>query len=295
MSVEGSATPSAAVLAEASGAQPVVADGQPVAQAPEQAPVKPQDDKFAAKFAALARKEKELRDSQGKFLSERQRLEQERAEMEAWKTEQKTAKDALLNEIKGNPLKWLQENAGYDFEALTQMQLNEQNPTPEMLIKRTREELESGYKRELEELKNAMREKEEQKEKAQFEQTVSGFKEQISSFIDSNADAYELIKMNDAQELVFEVIQEFYESSGKVLSIEEAAKHTEEHLESEARKVFEAKKFKQTSQKQSEESPKQTAPTLSNTLAAEVPVTGKKKLSREESLAQAAKMIRWNE
>jgi len=293
MSVEGSTTPSAAVLAEASGAQPVAPEAQ--AAAPEQAPVKPQDDKFAAKFAALARKEKELRDSQGKFVSERQRLEQERAEMEAWKTEQKTAKDALLNEIKGNPLKWLQENAGYDFEALTKMQLNEQNPTPEMLIKRTREELESGYKRELEELRNAMKAKEEQEEKAQFEQTVSGFKSQISSFIDSNADTYELIKMNDAQELVFEVIQEFYESSGKVLSIEEAAKHTEEHLEAEARKVFEAKKFKQTSQPKSEEPAKQTAPTLSNTLAAEVPVTGKKKLSREESLAQAAKMIRWNE
>jgi alanyl-tRNA synthetase len=174
------------------------------------------------------------------------------------------------------------------------MQLNEQNPTPEMLIARTRQELETGYKKELEELRNAMKQKEEETEKKQYDETVSGFKSQINDFLSSNAETYELINMNDAQGLVFDVIQEYYESSGRILSIEEAAKHTEEHLEAEAKKIMEAKKFKQTSKPASEQEQKATQ-TLSNTQSAEVPTSGQKKLSREESLAQAAKMIRWNE
>lgn len=291
MSVEGTATPSAAVLAEASGAQPPVEGQTPVES---QAPAKPQtDDKFASKFAALARKEKEIREHNQRFMSEKQKLDADKAEMAKWKAEQQSEKERLIGEIKSNPLKWLQENTGYDFESLTKMQLNEQNPTPEMLIKRTREELESGYKKELEALRQSMKDKEEQEEKTKYEQTVTGFKSQIADYVEANADTYELIKMNDAQDLVFDVIQEYYQESGKILSIEEAAKHTEEHLETEARKVLEAKKFKQTP-KQPSEPAKQGAPTLSNTLAAEVPTTGKKRMSREESIANAAKIIRWH-
>jgi len=294
MSVEGSTVPSAAVLSEAAVAPTEAAAA--TAPAPVEAAKPVQDDKFASKFAALARKEKELRDTQGRFMSEKQKLDADRAEMEKWKAERQSEKEALLAQAKENPLRWLQENLGYDFETLTKMQLNEQNPTPEMLIKRTRDELESGYKKELEQLRQSMKEKEEAEERSKYEQTVSGFKKQINSFIDEQAETYELIKMNDAQNLVFDVIKEFYESTQRILSIEEAAKHVEEHLEAEARKVLEAKKFKQTSSKPSEgQAPKQTTPTLSNTLASEVPVSGAKKLSREESIAQAAKMLRFHE
>ena len=108
-------------------------------------------------------------------------------------------------------------------------------------------------------------------------------------------EAYELIKLNDAKELVFDVIQEFYQSTGRVLSVEEATKHTEEHLESEARKVFEAKRFKQPAKEKQEPGEKKAAPTLSNTQSSEVPSIGDVKLSREESLKDAAKLIRWIE
>lgn len=285
MSVEGSATPSEAVLAEASSAP---AEGQTTPAAEAQKP----DDKFAPKFAALSRKEKELRQREQQYQTESQKIAQEKAELEKWRQEKTATESAFQKKLKNNPLQTLQE-LGITFEELTQMQLNEQNPTPEMLIKRTREELEQGYKSELEELRNAMKQKEQDAEQKQFEETVSGFKSQIADFVDSNADTYELIKMNDAQELVFDVIQEYYQSSGRILTIEEAAKHTEEHLEAEARKVLEAKKFKQTSPQVKPGT--QTSPTLSNALSSEAPAQGTKKLSREESLAQAAKMIRWNE
>lgn len=269
----------------------------PDAQTPVEAPAKPEvpqaDDKFASKFAALSRKEKEIRHREAQFTAEMERIKAEKSEIEKWKAEKSNADSEFKNKISSNPLKVLEE-LGITFEDLTKMQLNEQNPTPEMLIARTRQELESGYKKELEELRNSLKQEKEKAASEQHEQVVSGFKKQINQFVDANEEAYELIKMNDAQELVFDVIQEYYESSGKVLSIEEAAKYTEQHLEEEAKRVMEAKKFKQTSPKQ-EPSEAKIAPTLSNTHAAEVPQSTAKPLSREESLKNAAKMIRWTE
>lgn len=278
---------------ESSGAEntaPIVA--APEATLPEVPKAPEEQDKFGSKFAALSRKEKEIRQRETQYQSEMKRIEAEKAELSKWREEKQTAESVFQAKLKENPLKTLEE-LGLTYEDLTRMQLNEQNPTPEMLIKRTRQELESGYKKELEELRQSMKQKEEQEETKKHEQTVTGFKKEISNFVDANADTYELIKMNDAQETVFEVIQEYYQETGRLLSIEEAAKYTEEVLESEARKVLEAKRFKQPA-KQPSEAPK-TTPTLSNALSSEAPHQGEKKLTREESLARAAKMIRWVE
>lgn len=255
---------------------------------------KPQtDDKFAPKFAALTRKEKELRQREQNYQAEMKRIEAEKAELSKWRSEQKTAEQRLMEKFKANPLKFAEEQ-GLSFEDLMAMQLNEQNPTPEMLIKRTREELEGAYKKDLEELKNTLRQKEEESEKKQYESTVAGFKSEISDYINANPDSCELITINNKQDLVFDVIQEYYESTGRILSIEEAAKHTEEHLEEEAKKILGAKRF-QAQKKVEEPGSNKAAPTLSNTQSSEVPKSGERKLSREESLAQAAKMLRWNE
>ena len=264
---------------------------------PEAAPAQkePQkDERFAAKFAALTRKEKEIRQREQQYGSEASKLKAEREELQKWRAEKEANESGFKKSMKENPLKFLEEQ-GFTFEDIMKMQLNEQNPTPEMLIKRTRDELETGYRKELEDLKKSMADKEEATKQAQYEQTVSGFKKEISDFVDGNEEAYELIKLNDAKELVFDVIQEFYQSTGRVLSVEEATKHTEEHLESEARKVFEAKRFKQPAKEKQEPGEKKAAPTLSNTQSSEVPSIGDVKLSREESLKDAAKLIRWIE
>jgi len=279
----------------------VVAEGAIVTESGMETPleaVKPleaakqPEDKFAAKFAALTRKEKEIRQRETQYQQELTKIKAEREELTKWRGEKDTSESQLAKRAKDNPLKFLEEQ-GFTFEDLMKMQLNEQNPTPEMLIKRNREELESGYKKELQELRDSMAAKEEKEAQTKYEQTVSGFKNEISEFIDGNEDAYELIRMNDAKELVFDVIQEYYQNTGRVLSIEDAAKHTEGHLEEEAKKIFEAKRFKQSAPKKEEPVGNKAAPTLSNTQSSEVPISGERKLSREASLKEAAKLIRW--
>ena len=251
-----------------------------------------EQDKFGPKFAALSRKEKEIRQREQQYQESMKKYEAEKSELQKWREEKEKGESAIQRELRENPLKFMEKH-GISFEELTKMQLNEQNPTPEMLIKRTREELESGYKQELAELRKAMKDKEEQEETKKYEQTVSGFKSQINDFVEANADTYELIKINNAQDLIFDVISEYYEQNGRILSIEDAAKFTEEELEVEARKVLEAKRFKQPARKE-EPSQEKTTPTLSNALSSEAPHQGEQKLSREESLARAAKMLRWN-
>jgi len=287
------------------GSEPV--EGQTPETVPQAEPPKPpQDDKFAAKFAALSRQEKQIRQK----AMDLQQREAAFAAREKQLQEQLTAKEAELGQFKGfkekiktNPLQTLAEE-GYDFEALTAMQLNEQNPTPEMLIQRMQRQMDEKYGKQLEELKAQLAEKEQKTQQDLVEQAKSSYKQNIELTVSSNPEKYELIantaygESENSVDLVYEVVEEFYNANKRVLDVAEAADMVEKHLEDEERKRREKlKKFKQTSpppvaQKAGQ---KQTAPTLSNSLAQESPKNGPKPMSREESLREAAKLIRWEE
>jgi hypothetical protein len=112
---------------------------------------KPIDEKLSSKFAALSRKEKQLKQQEAQF---KQRDTEYQATLSQMKSELEKVKaefEQYRTGIKRNPLKHL-EQEGYDFDKLTQMQLNDQNPTPEMMLERTKQELESGYKSEIEKM-----------------------------------------------------------------------------------------------------------------------------------------------
>jgi len=251
-------------------------------------------DPFAPKFAALSRKEKQIKQYEAQVKAKEAELTRRLAELEGKTKEADTKVQSFEEAFKQNPLKALKDR-GMSLEDLIKIQMNDENPTVEMQMQRMKEELESSTKKELEALKNAMREKEEAEAKARYEQAESAYKSEIAAFIDSNSETYELIKANDATELMFEVAREYYQANKKVLDIKEVADVVEQHLEDEAKKILELKKFKQASQAQGAKPAPKTAPTLSNTAAANVPSNGSKKLSNEESLKEAAKMIRWEE
>lgn len=270
-------------------------------QQTEQKPEQKVDDKFASKFAALSRKEKMIREREKQAMSIQAQIEEQKKQMEAerakWQEELSSYKSKIEG-IKKNPLKSLEEE-GITFEKLTEMQLNEQNPTLEMQLEKLRSELDSKYAKELESLKNQLAEKEQKQQEEVIEQAKQAYRKEIQSVLQASPEQYELTLANNAEDLVYDVVEEFYNANGKILSAEEAAQMVEKHFEDEAKRILSLKKLQQASKpKEPVEAKKEsgkTTPTLSNAMSQERPVTGTRKMSAEESLREAAKLIRWEE
>lgn len=250
-------------------------------------------DLYAPKFAALSRKEKMVKQAEASLKQREADLAQKMKELEERSKQSSDSSASLEEQLKANPLKFLRDK-GITMEQLVQMQLNDENPTTDMKMERMRSDLESKTLKRIEELEKQLKEKEENQAKQQYEKAVEAYKIEVDSFIKKSPDAYELIIANNANDLVFQVAEEYYNSTDKVLEIKDAADAVEAHLEEEAKKILELKKFK-TSPKTEQTQKIETAPTLSNTQASEVPKNGSRNLSNEESVKEAAKLLRWIE
>lgn len=262
-------------------------------------------DKMASKFAALTRKEKEIREREKSWAQ--QKAEQESA-IEAARNKFKPYEELeeKIKVDKKSGLKFLFEK-GYTAEEISDMLLDELNPSDEVKLKRTTSELERNFEAKLKALEDKLAAKEAEElekskkyEEENYNKTITTIKTELKDFVDKSDD-YDLIKLNDAYDTVFEVMQEHYAAqvkSGtqpqnvKLLTYEEAAKWTEAYLEEDVNKKYEAKKAKQAPRKSEE---RKTTSTLSNTMSAEVPNSGERKLSVEESKARAASMLRFIE
>ena len=276
------------------GPEAIVEDMNAEEIAPEQeAAPEVKVDPFAPKFAALSRKEKQVRQYEATVKQKEAELNKRLAELDGRSKETDGKLQSFEEQFKANPIQALKDR-GLSLEDLIKIQMNDEQPTVEMQMKRMRSELEENMKKELDQLRNSSKEKEEAQAKAQYEQAVSSYKAEMASFIETNSEAYELIQANDATELMFEVAEEYYQKNKKVLDIKDVADVVEQHLEGEARKILELKKFKQTSP-QAQKPAGKTAPTLSNAAAANVPSSGRKNLSNDDSLREAAKLIRWDD
>lgn len=310
MSVEGLQGDSAPELGLSAGLSENVTESNSEDLGSEAAPKTPEpekiaeksplDEKLSSKFAALSRKEKMLKQRETQVSQQMQQFQQQMEAMKAENAKLKQEYEQYRQGIKSSPLQKLQEE-GLSFDDLTNMQLNEQNPTPEMLIKRTKQEAMSEIeklRKELAEEKARQAEEKKRQEEEAETKTVEQYKSQLAEHVEANAEKYELITLNEASDLVFQVAEEYYNSEGRLLSAEEAADYTEKYLEEKAKKLLNAKKF----QKQqaippkkaiSEGVKKEASQTLSNDLSTEVPVGSSKKLTREQEIEEAAKLIRW--
>lgn len=275
---------------------------------PETKAEKPKDDFLAPKFAALTRKEKQIREYERSLRAKEAELQSKFAEYESKSKATQESESQLLASLKKNPLKFMAEH-GLTYEQLTEMQLNEQNPTPAMEMQKLREELREELLKEIGGVKETLKEKEEREAKEQFARAESAYKSELSDFVKNNAETYELILANDAFELMYETAHAYYQQSvkdyeaglikaPKVPSHEELAKAVEAHLEEQIEGIAKLKKVQSKFSNLKPAEPKQpqtqTAPTLSNTLASEVPKPGSKLMSDEESKREAAKLLRWN-
>jgi len=226
-------------------------------------PAKTEEPALAPKFAALAKKAKAAQQAQAKLKAERAEIERARQEIESF--------NKYKTEAKQNPLKAL-EAMGIKYDDLVNYVLNGEKPTPEQEfsslkgeIQKLREEQEN---RELERDRMAKADA----EKA-YEETISAFKTKVTEHITGNPDKYELIALHEAEALVFDTIEEYFNSSGKIMAIDKASELVEQYLEEQFESTLsKAKKFQNKFAPKKDDQPQTTqskgpSPTLNNTVA----------------------------
>jgi hypothetical protein len=233
----------------------------PVEAAP--APAKEEEPALAPKFAALAKKAKAAQMAQAKLKAERLEIERARKEIEDF--------NKYRTEAKQNPLKAL-ESMGIKYDDLVNFVLNGEQPTVDQKLSRVEGEIER-FRREQEERELAKEKAAQEAATKEYEATIEAFKAKVNDHITSNADKYELISLHEATGLVFDTIEEYFNNSGKIMTIEKAAELVEGYLEEQIEStITKTKKFQsKLAPKKDEPQPqasKGPSPTINNTVAA---------------------------
>ena len=250
-----------------------------------------EDDQFSRKFAALSRREKDIRAKEAEYEYRMRELEERLQELQNPPEEPQAP---IEERLRRNPFETLEE-LGLGYDKLTELALNDGQLTPEMQMKLMRDELENGYKSKFEELEARLSQKEEEEEYNKYESIDNNFKQEIESFVNGKNE-FELINANEASDLVYEVIEEHYNDTGRVLELDEAAQAVESYLEDELEKLMSLGKVKSRfSPRQEQVFKRQSSPTLSNAHSAQAYKGASKKLDDEASMYEAAKLIKWDE
>ena len=117
-----------------------------------------EDDQFSRKFAALSRREKEIRAKEADY---EQKVEELQARLYELENDPEEPQIPLEERLRRNPFETLEE-MGLGYDKLTELALNDGKLTPEMQMRLMREELEHGYKSKFEELEERLAQKEEE-------------------------------------------------------------------------------------------------------------------------------------
>jgi len=247
-------------------------------------------DQFASKFAALSRKEKALRERESDYESKFEEMERKLSEYEAKNKEPEVDWEHML---RNDPLKALEE-AGLGYDKLTELALNDGRLTPDMQMAAMREEIERDYRRKFEDLEERLSAKEEAEQEEYYNHVQDNFQNEIGDFVKQNGEDYELIGASEAEGLVYDVIEEHYNESGRILDLKEAADAVESYLEEEAGKLMKLKKMSARlgiNPKELREMDSQV--TLSNDHAAHVKYeeSAERMLSDDESKVRAAAFL----
>jgi len=196
-------------------------------------------DQFASKFAALSRKEKSLRERESEYESKFEEMERQLSEYEQANQEPEIDWEHML---RNDPLRALEE-AGLGYDKLTELALNDGRLTPDMQMKAMREEIERDYKRQFEDLEGRLQAKEEAEQEEYYDHVQENFQDEIKGFVHQNPNDYELISASEGDSLVYDVIEEHYNETGRILDLKDAADAVESYLEDEATKLMRLNKI----------------------------------------------------
>lgn len=215
---------------------------------------------LSPKYAALAREQKALRLRQRK-LEERERMIQEKESK--YQSESFLSKDALREKAKSDFGGILEELGLTPDQAATFLLSQPQQLDPTIL------EMKKSLQTQTSEFEKLKKQIEESQTKS-YEQAVSEIRKDVKHLVGANEE-FELIKSTGSEETVVEFIRQYHETSGELLSTEEAAKQVEEYL---FEQTFPLMKLKKIQAKWNEPSPSQDATTdVPSQLGATAPST----------------------
>ncbi len=279
-------------------------DGHPVEQ-----------DKFSDKFAALTKKERELlamQEELKKWRSEKEEHEKKYSELSKWKQEQEEIEK--IKEI--DPLEYLGKK-GLDYEKLTEHVVNRDDYAKDAEFRSLKKEM-VGMKEYIEDLKKEIKgfqesytQEKELSKKAQEEQATNQYLDSIKEFIDEKAEEFELVKTYGDPKDILDMQVKYYEHHNKPASLDELLGHYEKYLEEKMEEQYNKmkglKKYSSKFQKSLLDEEDQGSSnvqqlkyghssfygSLNDLNSLKPPRDSGKVLNRDESLAEAAKMLRF--
>lgn len=194
--------------------------------------------------------------------------------------------------FKKSPTKFLAKY-GLSFQDVAEAVLNEGDPeTPKTDAQLALEKIQA-LEKERDDAKTAKDEEDNKNKQAYIDRVFTDYKKRIATHIDENEDKYELVKLNEKQDLVFEIQEAYHAKHGTVLDLDKACEIAENHLLKGIQKVIGAKKLQQfiTPPKESN-----GAKTLSSNLAAASSSSSSTPgvtLSKDERLRRAAEKLQF--
>lgn len=187
---------------------------------PEQAP---QDAKATEQLAALLRRDKDVRTREQKLKEQETEIER----LRAFETSLKTDPVAAFK------------SAGIDFDTVAERFLAGGKVSADKRV----EQLAAT----VDELKVQLAEKESTaKQQAEAERVASAkssFQSEIKTFVEAAPETYEIIRAEKQEGLVYTVIEQHYNETGRVLALKEAADAVENYLTEQRRGILSLKKF----------------------------------------------------
>ncbi len=255
----------------------VVDQNAPAPTPPVEKP--PERDHMAERFAQLAKQTKQI-------AQEKQKIAQERAERDA---ALKAREDALtaraskaeeLEKLRANaardPESFLRSFLGEDYyDKLTELRLTGKPPAA-MEVQAVREETKAELERvrkenedrwqKAEEERKAQAEEQKKALQAEQRQIIDNFHAETVDFVKANPEKYELINLNDAQEMVVQVIEGTFARTKRIMTASEAADAVEKELESRLERNFQSKKWSARQSTPTEERASESARTITNAM-----------------------------
>jgi hypothetical protein len=214
----------------------------------------------ADRFAALARKERQIQKQLSDLKTQQSRL---------------TSIEQARKEAAVNPVKAL-ESLGLTYEQITNFILGGNKPTPDLEVKAVRDEVDR-LRQEQATRDQAQQEAAKRQAEKEYNDIITDFNGEIKGYIAANKDQYELTSMYQGEEIVYQTIEQHFANSGKIMTIKEASDLVEQYFEGEVRRAQGTKKFQAQpkpevkGQSQRESVAKQSSPTLSNEMTSSAP------------------------
>jgi hypothetical protein len=265
------------------GTIPTEENNGPIDQETEKA-VQGEAERLAAKFAEVARRNAMLRKQKAQVTAP---LKEKESEIEKMRQELERLKK--YEEV-NDPMELLKLK-GISYEDLITRNLDPESFDTKSELQKMREEFEN-YKKSVEEEKRTGLEK-------QKESVKANYLEHLKSFAEKAGEKYEMISTFGAHQDVYDVIEETFNKTGKVITDEEACDLVEQFLEQNYLDRFaKINKLKSKIAPIRDDLPPsdpiRESQTLTNQLTPQSTATKSKFQNEEDELKWASSFIKWN-